>query len=183
MIYKGTDYSDPDRKPVDRRFKNFRVKPREVFRVSKIWESHAEITRRILLGQKNTEIATAIGCSSMTVSNVRNSPVIQDKLAVMSGARDAYTVDIARDIQEFAPKALDLLKNIVLGKGIGANASPALRAKESNNFLDRAGFGAVRKEQVLHAHLTSEEIDQIKERAMGANSPLVVEGEFKEASV
>lgn len=181
MIYKGVDYSDGDR-VADRRFKTvkeFRVKPRGGFRVGKIWERHDEIARMILLGMKNTEIAEKVGCTAATVGNVRNSPVVQEKLSIMGGARDAYTVDIARDIQEFAPKALALLKDIVLGKGVGASASPALRAREANSFMDRAGFGAVRKEQHVHAHLTAEEIDAIKERALGANSP-VVNAEFKE---
>ena len=134
--------------------------------MSEVWESHAEITRRILLGQKNTVIAEALGCSTQMVSNVRNSPVIQDRLSLMRGARDASAIDIARDIQEFAPEALRLLKEIVLGKGPGENASAALRAKVSSDFLDRAGHGAVRKEQHLHAHLTSEEIEGIKQRAL-----------------
>ena len=172
MEYKGVDYSDGSRVN-DRRFKKHRVRPRKVFRVSKIWELHDEIARRILLGQKSKIIAEALSCSVQTVSNVRNSPIIQDKLAIMRGARDAYTVDIARDIQEFAPEALKVLKQIVGGKGIGASASPALRAKEANNWLDRAGHGAVKKEAVVHRHLTSEEIEAIKERAFGKNSPVV----------
>ena len=181
MDYKGVNYSDSNR-VADRRFKQFRVKPRGGFRVSRIWELHDEIARRILLGQKNTVIAEALSCTSQTVSNVRNSPVIQDKLSIMRGARDAYTVDIAKDIQEFAPTALELLKNIVLGKGVGASASPAFRAKEANTFLDRAGHVVIHKEQHVHAHLTTEEIEDIKSRAFGPNSP-VVEGEFKEESV
>jgi hypothetical protein len=176
-MYKGVDYSDENRVN-DRRFKKHRVRPRKVFRVSRIWELHDEIARRVLLGQKNKVIAEALSCSVATVSNVRNSPVIQDKLAIMRGARDAYTVDIARDIQEFAPKALELLKDIVMGKGVGANASPALRAREANAFLDRAGHGAVRKEAHIHQHLTTEEIEAIKERALGANGPKVVDAEY-----
>ena len=168
MEYKGVNYADSNR-PRDRRFNQFRVHPRKVFRVSKIWELHDEITRRILLGQKNTVIAEALHCSISTVSNVRNSPIIQDKLAIMRGARDAYTVDIARDIQEFAPNALKVLKDIIAGTGIGSAASPALRARESNNWLDRAGHGAVKREEHLHAHLTADEIEAIKQRALGAN--------------
>ena len=176
MEYKGVDYSDSNR-PRDRRFKEHRVEPKKGFRVSRIWELHDEIKRRILLGQKNTIIAEELKCSTATISNVRNSPVIQDELALMKGARDAYTVDIARDIQEFAPRALSLLKEIVEGSGIGTNASPALRAKEANSWLDRAGYAPVRREQHVHAHLTSEEIDAIKERALGPGSP-IIDGEY-----
>lgn len=175
MEYKGVNYNDPHRIS-DRRFKQ-RVTPRKTHQVAKIWELHDEIARRILLGQKNVVIADALGCTPTTVSNVRNSEVIQDKLAIMKGARDASTVDIARDIQEFAPTALKVLKDIVEGRGIGANASPALRAKEAGHFLDRAGHGAVRREERISAHLTAQDIQEIKERAFGGNSP-VIEAEY-----
>lgn len=180
MEYKGVNYADSNR-PGDRRFKRMRVTPRKVFRVSKIWELHDEIARRILLGQKNTVIADALQCSVSTVSNVRNSPVIQDKLTIMRGARDAYTVDIARDIQEFAPTALKVLKDIVGGQGIGASASPALRAREANNWLDRAGHAPIKREEHLHGHLTRDDIEKIKDRALRANGP-VVEAEYKRVS-
>jgi hypothetical protein len=179
MEYKSVDYGDSNRPP-DRRF---RIKPRKGFRVSKIWENHHEIKRRILLGQKNTIIAEALGCSVATVSNVRNSPIIQDELAVMRGARDAYTVDIARDIQEFAPKALDLLKDLILGKGPGENASIALRGRYASNWLDRAGYSPVRKEQKISTHLTAEEIEGIKERAFKAMNQNVVEAEYTDNSI
>jgi len=177
MIYKGVDYSDSNR-ITDRRRKPPGV--RKIWQVGKVWELHEEIARRVLLGQKNTQIAKAISCSPQTVSNVRNSPVVQDKLAVMRGARDAYTIDIARDIQEFAPEALSLLKNVVKGVGSGANADVSLRARTSESMLDRAGFGAIKKEARVVQHLTSEEITAIKERAFGPQSP-VINAEFKEA--
>lgn len=162
--YKGVNYFSKDRPP-DRRKARTNGR-RKTWQVGEIWEIHAEISRRILLGQKNTVIAEALECSPQMVSNVRNSPVIQDRLALMRGARDASTIDIARDIQEFAPEALKLLKEVVRGEGPGENASIALRAKQANEFLDRAGHGAVRREQHFHAHLTTEEIEGIKQRAL-----------------
>jgi hypothetical protein len=174
-VYKGVNYFEAGRPPDRRKRKNGR---RRTWQVSKIWDLHHEIKRRILLGQKNTIIAEALGCTPVTVSNVRNSPIIQDQLAIMQGARDANTVDIAREIQEFAPEALKLLKDIVRGEGVGKNASTALRAKEANGFLDRAGHVPIRKEQHVHAHLTPEEIEGIKERAF-KDGP-IVDVEYKE---
>jgi hypothetical protein len=181
MIYKGVDYSKGDR-PIDRR----RVPPemKKTWQVSRVWDLHEEIKRRVILGQKNTVIAKAVGCTKETVSNVKNSPIIQDQLAVMRGARDAYTIDIAKEIQEFAPEALKLLKDIVNGKGVGANASPALRAKEANNFMDRAGHAVVRNVNVsgTHALLTLDDIDEIKRRAFLSHNP-VVDAEYTETNV
>jgi hypothetical protein len=172
MHLEGADYKVPDK-----RFKPPGMK--KTWQVTKIWELHDEIKRRILLGQKNTVIAEALACSPQTVSNVRNSDVIQDQLAIMRGARDAATVDIARDIQEFAPKALELLKDVVNGDKAGANASISLRAKEANNFLDRAGHSAVKKHDVrgMTALLTIDDIERIKKRALEAQSPIIADAE------
>jgi hypothetical protein len=171
--YKGVDYFEPDR-PRDRRF--IPDKPRKTWQVSKIWESHEEIIRRIMLGQKSSEIASSMNLSQAQVSNVRNSPIIQERLAVMNGARDAYTIDLARDIREFAPKALDLLKEIIQGEGTsGQLASPALKARVATDLLDRAGYAPIRQLNVqsVHAHLTKEDIDEMKRRAFCAsNAPL-----------
>jgi hypothetical protein len=154
---------------------------RKHWQVGKIWDLHREITRRILLGQKNTIIAAALKCSPQTVSNVRNSPVIEDQLSIMRGARDAGTVSLSRDIQEFAPIALGLLKNIIEGKKDGANASINLRAKEANNWLDRPGstIQKVSKVEGIVGHFTGEELIDIKKRAREGSGP-VVEAEFKE---
>ena len=172
-IYKGVDYFEGSR-PTDRRFQQ--SIPKKTWQVSKIWESHEEIIRRMTLGQKNIEIASAMNISPAQVSNVRNSPIIQDKLAIMKGARDAYTLDIARDIREFAPKALEVLKDIVNGQDAsGLPIGPGLKARVASDLLDRAGYAPVRNVSVqsVHAHLTRDDIEELKKRAIGANGPVI----------
>lgn len=168
-------YYNPDRPPIDRRRSNGAPSRSRIFNVSKIWEHHEEIVRRLVLGQKNTEIADAMNLSPQTISNVRNSPIIQERLSVMKGARDAETVDIAREIRQFAPIALDLLKRIIKGEREGELASPALKVSVAKDVLDRAGFAPVRNisMQSVHAHLTREDIEAIKQRAFQTNAPLI----------
>jgi len=155
------DGEDP-RRSIDRRT---RPGERKTFEVKKIWESHAEIIRRLMLGQKGTHIAKELGVSSAMVGYVRNSPVVQDKLLLMGAARDANTVDLAKEIREKAPIALELLKKIVEGE---IDAPISLRAKEANNWMDRAGFSPVRnvQAQVNVSHFTKQDIDDIKRRAV-----------------
>lgn len=150
--------------------------------VSEMWDLHHEIARRIVLGQKNTEIAKVLACTPQTVSNVRNSPVVQEHVSVMRGARDADTVDLAKEIQEIAPVALALLKDVINGEGDGTSASIALRAKESNNMLARVGHGVPHKIQAetTSIHLTTSDIADIKQRALTNGN--VVEAEFEEQS-
>ena len=173
MEYKGINYNDPKRLPIDRRFKPF--EPKKVWTVSKIWELHHEIKRRILLGQKNVDIARELGICAQQVSNVRNSPVIQDQLAIMSAERDAATVDIAKQIKELAPIALMRLKEIITKTGPGKDAPIGLVAKEANGILDRAGFSPVKKFEGVIGHLTNEDIDELKKRARG----VIVEAEYR----
>jgi hypothetical protein len=157
------DGADPARQ-VDRRHRGSDG-DRKHFEVSKMWEVHHEICRRLLLGQKASHIARDLEVSEVMVSYVRNSRVVQDRLAEMKGARDANTVDLAKAIREKAPTALKLLERIIEGE---VDAPITTRAREANNWLDRAGFAAVRtiQAQHVHAHFTAEEIEALKQRAV-----------------
>ena len=171
--YKGVDYTDANR-PRDRRL--VMDKPRKTWQVSRIWDRHAEIIRRKAVGQSNVQISDSLGISQMQVSNVVNSPIVKDQLAVMQGARDAYTIDLAREIREYAPKCLDLLKEIIAGEKRGELSSPALKAKVAVEVLDRAGYAPVRNInlQSVHAHLTKDDIEALKRRALtDSNAPIV----------
>jgi len=135
--------------------------------VNEMWEVHHEIARLLLLGYKGVNVAKQLGVSPQMVSNVRNSPVVQDKLAIMKGARDADTIDLSKEIRDSAPDALSLLKDIIRGDNEGAGANLPLRAKTAESMMDRAGYAAPQRKQVesIHYTLTKEEIQSIKEKA------------------
>ena len=151
----------------DRRRKNPEL--RRTFQVGRIWERHQEIARLILLGMKNKEIAERLGVTPAMVSYTRNSPVIREKLGIMAGARDASAIDLSREIKMKAPKALKILEQVLDGEEgtLGELASPSLRVKVASEWLDRAGYPAQKNVQNmhLHAHFTSEEIEELKRRA------------------
>jgi hypothetical protein len=153
---------DDPRRSVDRREK---PGTRKTFEVSKIWAQHDEIIRRLLLGQKATNIAADMGVSSATVNYVRKSPVVQDKLQTMRAARDADTVDLAKEIRAKAPIALGLLEKVINGD---VDAPISVRTREAGNWLDRAGYSPVRNLQanVNVSHFTPEDIEDIKRRAV-----------------
>jgi hypothetical protein len=148
-----------------------RLKPQEfrkTWKVAQIWDLHYEIARRIALGEKSVDIAEALGVSAQTVSNVKRSPAIEKHVEVLRGAMDADTIDLGRRIQEIAPLALDLLEDVIKGNGDGQNASIGQRIKVADKHLDRAGYSPVRKFEGAMAHLTAEDIENIKERARNA---------------
>lgn len=153
---------------------------RKTWQVSKVWDRHHQIKRLVFLGLTNKEIAERLNCHPQTVSLVRNSTVVKDQLALMHAQADAKSVDIATEIAEFTPIALNLLKQVVEGEGIGKDATIALRAREANNFLDRAGFVKKTKIEAVTAHLTKDEIEEIKQNALKAGR---INGHVVEAEV
>lgn len=158
-------YYDPNREPDQRRSND-----RRVFEVSEMSNLHHEITRRLLLGEKQKSIAESLNCHQQTVSNVKNSQVVQDKLNVMQSARDANSVDISKEIQRIAPQALENLREVINDE---EDQVPLhMKVKESNNLLDRAGYGAKQKSEHrhLHAHLEKEDLSEIKQRAKNAGA-------------
>ena len=171
-------YYSPDRGPDLRKAPRDGSDERNRWVVSHMWEIHHEIARRLVLGQKNVEIAEALNVTPVMVSNVRNSPIVQERITILKGARDADTIDLAREIKEVAPEALGLLKDIIRGENDGANAPIGLRARTSENMLARVGHGVPHKVQTENVHtiLTAEDIAEIKRRAQcNAN---VVDAEF-----
>ncbi len=138
-------------------------KPRKSWEVGHLWDIHKEIARRIVLGQKNSVIAEALNCSAQLISMVRNSPAVKSHTDIMSAAADADTVDVAKRILEMAPAALDVLEDILADQH---KASQALKFKVAESILDRSGHSKIQKTQNLHAHLTGEQLQAIKARAI-----------------
>ena len=153
----------------------------KTYTVAQMWDLHHEIARLIVLGWKNTRIAEHLKCSSQQVSNVRNSPVVQEHIAILRGTRDADTIDIAKDIKELAGSGMSILRGIIEdGEFDGEKAPLIMRAREQNNILDRAGYGAPKRVigDFSHAHFTPSEIEDIKRRA--SEDANAVDAEFTE---
>ncbi len=149
-----------------------RFTPRRRYNVQALWEKHHEILRQVVMGRSNVDIADAIGCTPQTISNLRNSPLAKEEIDRLSAGRDEAAMSVAQRIEEFAPVALELIENIVRGRV--PNASIALRAKLAGSQLARAGYGEVHKVHALHATLSREDIETIKERALAAARAAVV---------
>ena len=139
---------------------------RKIYEPKKLWDQHHEIMRRIVLGQNNTQISQAMGISSQTVSNLRNSPFAQARLSEMRAARDMGTIDIAKEIREAAPKALKLVIESLDDEQLSLRD----KLKQANLLLDRAGYAPVKQVQAMTTNLslTATDIDELKQRAIAA---------------
>jgi len=158
----------------DQRCKNATVEsmPKRQFQVNEIRDQHHEIIRRLILGQNAEFIARQIGVSGATVRNVKNSPVVQERLDILNAKRDQQTLDVAAHIDRIAPKSIQLLEDIITGTGDGVDAPISLRARTAENNLDRAGYGAVKKFQGAVGHFTGEDIEKLKQEALQRMNPV-----------
>lgn len=151
---------------------------KKVFEVTKMWDIHHEIARLLSLGMKVNEIASTLGVTPAMVSYTKNSRVVEDKIGMLRAKRDSETIDLGQRIQGFLPTCLDLLEDVIKGKH--KDASINLRTKTAQDYADRGGLGAVKKHQVMSAHLTREDIEALKQRARDAriiSSPNIIEAE------
>ena len=157
-------YFDSSR-PTDQRRRKTRM-PRATFCVSELKDQHHEIIRRLLLGQKSTFIAEQLGVSTAMVNYTKNSPVVQERLQFLRTARDAKVIDVAAHIKRVAPKSIQLLEQVIEGKGEGADAPISLRCRVAMDNLDRAGHTPVKKFQGAVSHFTSDDIAELKNEAL-----------------
>jgi hypothetical protein len=143
----------------DRRFKPSEEKTS--WSVTDMWDVHHQITRRIFLGQKNTQIANILGVTKEQVSSVRNSPIVQDKLKAMHATANDEVISIQKEIEELAPKALKVMREILENP----DAPLGVRFNAAKDALDRSGNAAPQQVNHLHGHFTANDLAIIKNRA------------------
>jgi len=134
---------------------------RKTFTVENVWDSHQEIMRLAVTGMKQVDIAEQLGVTEAMVSYTLNSPVVKRQLSIMRAARDVDAIDVAKRIQEIAPKALEVLEELL------EEGNQAIKFRSATDILDRAGHAAVKtvRTQNLSVHLTREDLDEVKQRA------------------
>lgn len=134
---------------------------RSGFTVQNIWDTHREIMRLAVTGMKQADIARELGLTEVMVSYTLNSPVVKREMENMRAARDLDAVDVAKRIQEVAPKALEVLE------GLLETANDAIKFRTAADILDRAGHAAVKtlRTESLSVHLNKDDLDEIKRRA------------------
>ncbi len=159
-------------------------KYRRTFTVAKMNEIHHEIARRLVLGQKGTQIAKDLSISPATVTLVKNSPIVREQMGILSGARDKRTVDIRAEIEELAPRCVDVIRNQLEDEQVSAH----LKSKNAFSLLSIVGFSPVRNVNVksVSAILSGEDIERINAKATEARQralEVLVDQDVIEATV
>lgn len=134
--------------------------------LKKLWGRHKEVARLHVLSFKNSEIADLLGITTATVVNNLNSGLVKEELARLYAMRDEGAINIARDIDEMLPLALDTMRDIM------ANASKdGDKLKSAIRVLDMGGHSPIRKVIAAHAVFDKDDLAEIKRRAM-VDAPL-----------
>jgi len=133
------------------------------YQIQNLWDSHHEIIRLAVLGMKHVDIARELNITAVTVSICLNSEIGRRQLELMRGARDSETIDLAIEIRKKAPVAFRLLQEYMENDDF----DPKQRISIAMDTMDRAGYGAPRivEGRMLHAHLTADDLNEIKQRA------------------
>lgn len=152
------------------------------YNIENMWDTHHEIIRLLLQGLAHVDIAAIVGCTPQTVSNVANSPICREKLAVMRAARDCDAVDLAKKIHEIAPKAIAVIEDIL----DDIDAPEAVRLKAAMTTLDRLPETAqTRRAQadINMQYLSSGDIVKLKELAMQSGAIVANKTDISDATI
>lgn len=169
----GFEMREPDERRVDH-------EKRKGYDIKQLWQHSHEILRLAVLGYKPKVIAEVLGLSTQTVSNTLNSSLGELKLSELRRERDEETLDAIKEVQErLLPKALKTYEELFDDKQV----SPTLRKETADTIvMDILGHRAPKEihGKFAHAHLTGQEIEEIKERGRKAAREL---GQLAEAEV
>lgn len=123
---------------------------------------HREIARRLVVGQKPSEVRASLGLSSSRFSIITNSPLFKVEVKKLEMQRDQGVVDVTKTFKELSPIAIEQIERIMY-----VTKDEHLKVKCAESILDRAGYGKVTKTDVnisgtvTHSTLTKDEIRQL----------------------
>lgn len=136
------------------------------YQLKKMRSRHHEIVRQVVLGTPDVEVARNLGVTSVMVRYTRESPIVADKIAVLHGAMDADTLDLAKEIRALAPVALAIMEEFLLD----ASHDKKERRAIAQDLLDRDGrVPRTSRNEVTQTILRTEDIMEIKRAAKEAS--------------
>ena len=124
---------------------------------------HEEIIRRLALGYKNYEVASALKITTVTVTNIKYSSQGQALLAQLGVIRNELTKEMASRVASLGLLSVDTLENILTND----NAPLSLKGKTATDLLAMNGIRTT-GDTAPKARLSDEILAQIKKNAISA---------------
>jgi hypothetical protein len=139
-------------------------------------ERHREMARRLVLGERQCDVARSCGISQQRLSDIARSPVFMEYLESLSQDRDQETLDIMESVKSGAQSGLDLLLRILThGTDEYRDTDIRTKAQVARDLLDREGSAprmsrTQSQQQSTTLHLTRKDIEELKDRARAINA-------------
>lgn len=129
--------------------------------LTNLWEHHKEIARRLLLGERQCDIARNMNITAAWLSVVTTSPAFKKYLDSLRVRTEIGITDIRKEITAGAVDAVKVLR------GLLASDNERVQLSAATDLLDRDGYKAATKiEQTteVNVHLTGDRLAALKER-------------------
>ena len=143
-------------------------------RLKKLSDRHKQVARMLVGGNSQSDIARLLGIDKSTVSRQVRDPLVINEIRRLQELADVNAVacvpGIPQKIGEGAHKGAETLIQILEDERDHPDILK-LKANIALELLARAGYGGVKQVKVqqahMSAHLTEEEIEELKRRAFG----------------
>lgn len=127
-------------------------------------QRHRDVARLSFEGENISSIAQRLSLTPNTVSGILRDPLCQAYIQSLQDRADDYVVDVRKKLSQMTANAVDVLNRLTTSEGV----SDAVALRASQDILDRSGFKPVNRQEVVTAHLTKEDLMEMKERARRA---------------
>lgn len=133
---------------------------------------HRQLIRLLIGGHSQSDIARILNIHKSTVSRLIRDPLIVKEVGRLQENADldatACVPGVPEKLREGALRGVQVLLDILADKRTDADMLK-LKANAANELLSRAGYGPVKQVRIeqssLSAHLTKEDIEELKLRA------------------
>lgn len=130
--------------------------------LAQLKSQHREIARLHVEGLRPADIAQEIGMNIQSVGNIIRDPLCQAHIQKLLDKADTGVIDVRKKLAELNTKAIDTIDTLLSN----ANVSDSVQLRAAQDVLDRNGYSPVTTTQHVHAHLTGDELREMRQRAL-----------------
>jgi hypothetical protein len=131
---------------------------------------HREIARLKFEGQRPAEIASITGMALSSIHGILSDPLCKAHMARLSDDADNSVVNVRRKLAKMNTKAVDVIDEILTHS---EGTSSAVRLKAAQDVLNRNGFAPVLESRHMSVHITSDDLNEMKQRAALASGAII----------
>jgi len=129
---------------------------------------HKEIVRLNFQGLKPSEVAEKTGTKLQTVYKILRDPLANGYLAGLQDKADKVVINVRERLADMNEDALNAIGDLLTLEGIPR----AVQLSAAKDVLDRNGHKPVERHQHAHAHFTSDDLKELKERASNVDGAI-----------